>query len=282
MANVESYPVTSNVFLKKDTVLYTGGTQFQKMASSECQFGIKLPEVLPSTYKNEFGSIRYFLLGIASEDQRHYKTKVKFTLINIIDLNTLSQEFFEPISSYSERKLSFFCFSGGILSLEIFLHKKAFTTGEVATVKVKLKNTSNVRSKSVKLELVERITARIPETVPRSKIHRKVLSRAGCLINFPRGENVFNLPLLIPENFTILKFDGSSIWNVEYYVVATCVLSSWHTDLVVTSDVIIGHIEAYRRHQNPPSLSTRESAPPPYSTLPRNQQHKIEVAESNV
>nr|CAH7743320.1 unnamed protein product [Callosobruchus chinensis] len=259
---------------------YISGTISQ--GQYEFQFDITLPDVLPSSYKNEFGSIRYFLFGIYNELQACQKTKEEFTLINIIDLNALPLDMFEPTSYQSERELSFCCCGNGILSMEMFLGKKAFTTGEVATVKIKLKNTSTARSKGLKLELVEKVTACVPERSPRSRIYRKVLSRAGCLINFPRGENVFNLPLMIPENFAVLKFDGSTLWKVEYLVVATCLLSSWHTDVVVNSEVTIGQIETRRRTESPPSYTERDSAPPPYSTLPRNPEDRIMIAETNM
>ncbi|KAJ8913671.1 hypothetical protein NQ315_007388 [Exocentrus adspersus] len=139
----QSNSFSSIKFLR--TELPLRGEGIVDVGSFECPFSFQLPLYIPDSFEGPYGGIRYTVdAKVDIPFAPDYTDKKEIIVFNPVDLNSVVYQEYWGSATYSKTKTPFsWCCNGGGITMDVYLAKRAFVSGEKVQVKVHVYNQSN-------------------------------------------------------------------------------------------------------------------------------------------
>ena len=215
-----------------------GPTQELAAGRHEFPFKLTLPmnSTLPTSFESRTGHIRYTLLATLRQSwEVEQNTKRAINVNEVIDINTPSLR--EPLSGANDKNMCCLCCTSGPISLTAKTDRGGYCPGESIAISIEAQNHSNVRMKSVRATLKQKI---VYHTLIGDKVENKIIHRIEGPGIRRRGTSNWNNELLtIPA--TIPSITTCRCIKVSYTLTVTVSIPG-AKDLHVNIPIKIGNV----------------------------------------
>ncbi|XP_059470699.1 arrestin domain-containing protein 17-like [Neocloeon triangulifer] len=226
-------------------------TQFNVLGSGEdvnlnpgehfYPFNYVLPSNLPSSFKGDYGHVRYTILAVVDRPWKFdYEAKAAFTVISPLDLNA-DPKLAAPLSKEKIKIFCCMCCTSAPVYATLSLPCGGVVPGESLAPTVEVDNKSRVSISQIKLQLIKTVTYKARggnDKKCKVSIAEKYLPKVkrGASEVFVR-EAGMQIPPMPPSNL-----DNCSIIDLDYHLNAYFVTSGFHFDFEMRLPVVVGTI----------------------------------------
>jgi len=204
----------------------------------------RLPYRIPTDLEGTSGHIRYDItIQMLNPGAVEAKKVVKFFVAPLKDLNDYP-ELKVPVKDEISKTYGVCCCCTS-KPLQVFniLPKRGFIPNELISFNLKVKNNSNVKVKKSDIYLIERITYISQNPYKHTKSEeRKLWTHKIEEEVLPKQNKVFPVQFYLDPSKEFRCFEGSNIFNVEYFFKSEVVIKGFHSNLINISPVAIGTV----------------------------------------
>ena len=208
------------------------------------RFQFKLPSRLPSSFEAHSGQIRYYIEARVDRPWKFdYKIRKPFTVNEIIDIN-LPRYSTVPFGA-KEEQIECFCFVAGNVSVQASLDRSGYCPGERIFLSALCVNVSNLKMRSMRATLVQKILYRLDDGRTVDVLH-EITSFEGKKIP-KRSQDLWNnQPFLIPSVPPTIQTNPV---RVSYQIIFEVrVPRPWGPNPKIALDITMGTVSSQRSY----------------------------------
>lgn len=201
-------------------------------------FAIQLPEVLPSSFRGDYGYLTYTATAVL---ERPFLSQIvvskEFSVSSVVDLGSLNQDIMRPVHTVDRESLGLCCFETGNVMCDWRLERRGFIPGDEIVINGEIQNNSNLRITRSKASLVQHTRYQGPSG---NVIYQRKQMTKLDKSEVPAGTIGFwRERMTVPPNLPQTGLKGCNLISLSY-TLKLKVFLAMHSPIETVIEIVIG------------------------------------------
>ncbi|XP_055313585.1 arrestin domain-containing protein 17-like [Sitodiplosis mosellana] len=244
------------------------------------RFSFELKSDLPSTFRSEYGEIKYKMKFVVDKRWWNEKQKITFKVIKNVNLSQIPATL-QPFENQLTK--TYGMIDSGPISLHVAIPKRGFILGEKIPITVTVANSSKLHVEKLKYFLYQFVEYHSTAPSERIRTDNKRILKKECDGVTKKSEQKFELVIDVPEDLPPSQDKASSrLIHIKYEVRVEAKLGTLQKNLVIQTPITIGTEQVTLRHwvpqpQSPNPVLSHVHSYMSLEILPHDQSNRSSV-----